>query len=290
MPRRVGVHTRLVCVIAATLTAASLVHAQQPTLDVVLDRLGAYLADYETKVVELVADERYEQWIKRKSGYGGAVVSRRKLQSTFFLMRLADGQAWIGLRDVFSVDGKAVAGGSRAMEDILKEGTADAFEEALRVARENAKYNIGPVYRTINLPLHALELLHPRNRNRIQFAAAGQSRMAGRSSWQIDFDEHARPTIVSDGFGGDRPVQGRVWVDPSTGAVLKTDLRIGGDPSIINEAAISVEYRSNDRLQVFLPAEMEESYTLKIEVLHGRASYRNYRRFQTSARLVTLPN
>jgi hypothetical protein len=34
---------------------------------------------------------------------------------------------------------------------------------------------------------------------------------------------------------------------------------------------------------------MEERYGLDVEVVHGRATYRNYRRFETAGRLVT-PN
>ena len=51
-----------------TVGVVRICEAQAPALDVVLDRLGAYLLDYETKVVELAAEERYKQWVKRRSG------------------------------------------------------------------------------------------------------------------------------------------------------------------------------------------------------------------------------
>ena len=35
---------------------------------------------------------------------------------------------------------------------------------------------------------------------------------------------------------------------------------------------------------------MEETYGLEIEVLHGVATYRNYRRFETAARMITPPS
>jgi len=50
-----------------------------------------------------------------------------------------------------------------------------------------------------------------------------------------------------------------------------------------------VDYQRDQRLQVLLPSEMEETYGLDIEVLHGVATYRNYRRFETGARMVTQP-
>jgi hypothetical protein len=266
------------------------VRGQTPTLSDTLAKLGAYLIEYESKVSQVVADEQYEQWIRRKPGYGGSVVARRKFTSTFFLMRIADGRAWLGLRDVFRVDGRPIPRPARSMEEILGESSDDSLEEAGRVMRENAKYNIGPVYRTINVPLQALELLHPRHRDGFQFADGGRTRTAGRRSLRIDFAEVGRPTLISDGFGGDRPASGRAFVDESTGVVLRTELRVGGDAVLLEAPLITVDYRRNEKLGWFLPSEMRETYTLDIEVLHGRAQYRNYRQFQTSARILTNPN
>ena len=281
MKRYLGAHFRLTCAIAATVAAAGVCQAQEPTLDVVLERLGAYISGYETKVVELAAEEQYEQWIKRRTGYGGAVVARRKLTSMFLFARLPTGQAWFGLRDVSRVDGKAVSGRDRSVEQLLEEGTLDSIEEALRVIHGNAKYNIGSVYRTINLPLQALELLHAEHRRRFEFTSAGRTRIAGSRVWQIAYAERVRPSLINDGFGGDRMANGHVWVDPATGAVFRTEVLIG------KENAIRVEYRRNDRFQMLLPSTMEETYGLEIEVVHGRASYSDYRRFQTSSRLIT---
>ena len=165
-------HRAAQAALTALIITAGLVRiceAQAPALDVVLDRLGAYLLDYETKVVELAAEERYKQWIKRRSGYGGDTVSRRELRSTYFLVRLPDGQAWFGFRDVTRVDGRDVSSQGRPMAQLLSERTASAYEEALAIMRENAKYNIGDVYRTINLPLQALDLLHPQVPEAIRF-------------------------------------------------------------------------------------------------------------------------
>src|SRR5262245_32930814 len=148
--------------------------AQAPPLNAVLDRLSAYLLDYETKVVELVADEHYKQWIKRRSGYGGDTVSKRDLRSTYFLVRLPDGRAWYGFRDVMRVDGRDVPRQGREMAELLGARTEDGYDEAMAVMRQNAKYNIGGVYRTINLPLQALHLLHPDNRDRFDFHSEGR--------------------------------------------------------------------------------------------------------------------
>lgn len=267
--------------------------AQSSPLDVVLARLGAYLLNYETKVFELAAEERYKQWIKRRSGWGGDTILRRNLRSTYFLVRLPDGSAWFGFRDVVNVDGRDVTRDGRPMAEVLGERTASAYDEALAIMRGNAKYNIGDIYRTINVPLQALEILHPQNRTRLEFQAAGRGRVAGEDAVIVSFQERSvptLPTIVSDGFGGELLAHGRAWIEPTTGAVLRTELSFNGRAArFLKDSLIRVDYRRDPKLQVLLPNEMEETYGLEIEVLHGVATYRNYRRFETGARLVTPP-
>ena len=266
---------------------------QPPALDVVLARLGAYLLDYETKVFELVAEERYKQWVKRRSGYGGDTILRRNLRSTYFLVRLPDGHAWFGFRDVVHVDGRDVTREGRPMAQVLSERTASAYDEALAIMRGNAKYNIGDIYRTINVPLQALDLLHPQNRTRLDFHADGRGRVGGQETAIVGFQERSvptLPTLVSDGFGGELLARGRVWIEPATGAVLRTELGFNGRAArFLKDSSIRVDYRRDPKLQVLLPTEMEETYGLEIEVLHGEATYRNYRRFETGARMVTPP-
>jgi hypothetical protein len=273
------------------LVSAGVCEAQSPPqVDAVVERLGAYLLDYEKKVFELVAEEEYDQWIKRRSGYGGATVQKRKLRSTYFLVRLPDGQAWYGFRDVVNVDGRSVAGASRQIEQLLGERTATAYEEALALTRANAKYNIGDVYRTINIPLQTLELLLPQYRERFDFTVAGRERVRGQDAVVIRFSERSAPSLINDGFGGNLLASGRIWVEPGSGAVVRTELGFSGFTApFLKDAQIRVEYQRDPRLQLLVPLEMEETYGLDIEVVHGRASYRNYRRFETAGRLVVPP-
>lgn len=293
MPRRAASIvplTGVIAIVSAIAVAEAQAPAPAPALDVVLDRLGAYLLDYETKVLELAAEEEYDQWIRRRPSYGQELVEKRKLKSTYFLVRLPDGQAWFGFRDVSSVNGRVVGGREGQMSQLLAQRTADAYEEALAITRANARYNIGDVFRTINLPLQALQLLHPEFRNRVDFRVTGRARLEGQETVVIEFTEQTLPSLIGDGFGGDVRARGRVWVNPDTGAVLRTELGFHGtSTSYPKETLIRVDFQRDAKLQVLLPREMEETYGLAIEVVHGRASYRNYRRFETSARLVTSP-
>jgi hypothetical protein len=275
---------------ATTVMAAQVTQAQSSRLDVVLDRLDAYLLDYETKAFELAADEDYEQWIKRRPGYGGSTVARRKLKSTYFLIRLPDGQAWYGFREVTNVDGRGVPAAQRPMAELLRERTVDAYEQAIAITRTNANYNIGGVYRTVNVPLQTLELFSQRFRGRFEFREVGRDKVKGQDTVIVSFKEKSAPSVISDGFDGDLLTHGQIWVEPTTGGVLRTELSFDG-PALVamKDTLIRVDYERDPRLQILVPRQMEERYGLDVEVVHGRATYRNYRRFETTGRLVT-PN
>jgi len=138
------------------------------------------------------------------------------------------------------------------MAQLLSERTASAYEEALAIMRENAKYNIGDVYRTINLPLQALDLLHPQYRTRFDFKAAGRERVGGQEAAIVAFQERSTPTtLVSDGFGGELLARGRVWIEPTSGAVLRTELSFNGTAArYLKESAIRVDYQRDTKLHV----------------------------------------
>ena len=115
-------------------------------------------------------------------------------------MRLPDGQAWYGFRDVGRVDGKTIARDGRPMADLLSERTIDAVEEALAMTRANAKYNIGSVYRTLNVPLQSLELFSHRFQNRFDFHDAGREGVNGLAAVVLGFRERSAPRVISDGL------------------------------------------------------------------------------------------
>jgi len=274
-----------VCVLVVL--SGGLCLAQEPSLDVVLERMGAYQLEYESRAVELVAEERYEQWVKRVPRFGGATIDKRKLTSTFFLVRFEDGAAWYGFREVTKVDGKDVTRPARTLADVLSVRSEDTLEEALSISVENTRYNIGSVYRNINIPLQALQLLHPSHRSRFRFTSGGALRSSKKPSMRIDFTEISSPSIITDGFGGDVPAHGSVVVNPETGAIRRTELLVTGPRgTYIKGGFINVDYQLDERLGMLVPVEMEESFELDSEILNGRATYRNFRRFETTARLV----
>jgi hypothetical protein len=168
---------------------------------------------------------------------------------------------------------------------LLSTGSRDAFAQARAVSRENSRYNIGDnvVTRTINVPTMALGLI--RNRSRFSFRKNGEETLDGRLTWMVAYKERGRPTFIRTPNGRDQPASGFVWIVPETGEVLKTTLTASHD--LTNSLAlIIVEYRPDIGLGQLVPVRMSESYRLSNATISGDATYSNFRRFQTSARII----
>jgi hypothetical protein len=311
------VRTAAILVITAGIASA----AQQParSLADVLARLDAYLQQYETTLATIVAEERYSQALEerrqavpgdreeRRQAVPGDREERRQavpgdrelaaqsatgrqtrtLVSDYALARSPGGHAWTGFRDTYEVDGQPVRDREDRLLALMADGSESAASQALRISRDNARHNLGEdvVSRTINVPTVALDLVHRRHRSRMSFEKRGEEVVDGTSAWVLTYRERDRPTILRTPDGKDRRVRGAVWVDPVTGEVLRTDLSWDGAPS----GFIVVHYRRDERIGALVPDMMLEEYRGAKGLLTGRATYTNYRRFQTAARVVPSP-
>ena len=285
--------SRAIWIAAFALVAATchltVVAQREPRLKEVISRLDTYLDAYETDLTSLIAEERYEQWIQTANT--GAATSRRTLTSDFGFLRLPGRPEWLGLRDTFAVDDEPIPDRQGRLERLLSDTSSDVPTLARRIVEENARYNLGTVARTINVPMLALDLLGRRNRDRFSLRKRSEDRLEGRMAWVVDFNERDRPTLVKTPGGGNRPAHGAAWIDPSDGAVLRTEVEFderGGDSPA---ASISVLYQRESALGLLVPYEMKEVYRMETgerarDELHAVARYTNFRRFGTSARIV----
>ena len=272
------------------LCLSATVSGREPRLKDVLSRLERYLTTYEGELATLVAEEHYEQSIQPADG--GPSTTRRTLTSEFGFLRLPGRPEWLGLRDTFAVDGQPVPDhqGGR-LDRVLTEGS-NPQDLARRIVAENARYNLGGVARTINVPMLALDLLGRRNRGRLSFQKRGEEQLDGRTVWAVTFDERQRPTLVKTPDGRDRPVRGSALIDPADGSVLQTELAFdGGRGGASPATTITVLYRREATLGLWVPYEMREMYRLgtnagPLEEIDAVARYSNFRQFHTSARIV----
>ena len=249
----------------------------KPTLDDVLGRMRSYISEYATQLPATIAEERYEQRVG-----SGVRYRRRILESEYGIVRVPGDTEWLGFREVLTVDGKHVLDSAQRLEALLAAPSQRALQQAARIAVESARFNIGPLFRTINDPAFVLELLDPRNAHRMRFAKGGETVMESRRTWVVRFEEIASPTIIRT-QNGDQPARGRAWVDEENGRVFRVEATIHTGLSTGNIiGVIDVFFERDPRLDFWVPAKMYEKYMSGrnlVTASSGEATYTNYRRF-----------
>lgn len=277
----------VIAIVSATAVAAQ--PASAPTLAQVLKLTAAYVADYQTKLAGIVAEEQYSQSVVRMSvrDRGAPMPAQhRALKSDLLLVRPQGEDRWMQFRDVFEVDEKPIRDRDERLAKLFISPTDGARRQAELISDESSRYNIGPLWRTINVPILALIFFEAPNQPRFSHKRtdAGDVRAFGDLAreidiWAIDYRETSPHTLIRGPAGRDLKSSGRVWVDGSSGRVLKTELR-SGDPEI--RAQITVTYKSEPGLDVMVPAEMKESYMLPRTLIsiQGRAAYSRFRQFK----------
>lgn len=269
-----------------TLTGPGDAAAQTVSTRDVLRRAAAYVDDYRRRLETIVAEERY---VQRSSGSDENTdgPSERVLRSDFMLLPGVAGEhPWFAFRDVFEVDGRSVTGDRGRLEAWLADSRSSLLQNARALAIEQARYNLGPVMRTINVPTLALEILTARNQERFRFRSIGTTTLDGVGLMILSFHERRRPTMIRTPEGRDLPASGSLWIEPETGRVWKTELRTGGRRGDRVEATITVTYLFVPRLELLLPGTMDEHYVGPGADIRCRAEYSNFRRFETDARII----
>jgi hypothetical protein len=254
-----------------------------------LKRAAEYAADYHERFTALVAEEQYVQRTgpdPRRPPMGRPLIEKeRRLKSEYVIVRdLAGSGSWIGVRDVMEVDGEPAPDRGR-LRALLDDASRPLAQRLRAVADLEAKYNLGDVYRTINVPTLALEILLPDRQRRFRFKNGGPATLGGAPAVRVTFQERERPTIIRSPTGENIPASGTFWLDPSTGAVLRTELRVSPTYGVAVDAVIIVTYKVNPRFDMLLPDDMEEMYFSRSGRIEGHATYTNYRRFETDVRI-----
>jgi hypothetical protein len=270
--------------------------AQNTSLPELLTRAGAYAVDYHRQLQVIVAEERYVQRssaaLRPEAGArtpqsAGDDAEERTLRSDFMLLRgIAGEDAWFAFRDVFEVDGRPVNGRRGRLEQWLADSHSGFMHRARALALEQARYNIGPVMRTINVPTLALEFLRPDRQKRFRFRHTGVTSVDGVAVSVVSFEERRRPTMIRTPGGKDIVARGTLWMETETGRVVRTELRTGERDRREVQATITVTYAFVPRLDLLVPASMQERYLARGSEIACTASYSNFRRFETDARIV----
>jgi len=287
---------------AGVLVAGSLAavpHAQEraaPTipLSTLLSRAASYIELYAGHLSGLVMEESYVQDVEQLNRFGYRMstrggVSHRQLRSDLLLVRPDGTDAWMQFRDVFEVDGKALRDRSDRLARLFLEPSKSTQSQAEKIVRESARYNIGDIERTINLPFLAMTVLDRRMQPSFQFRSVdtGEDLKLPKSAAfapragavVIAFDEVQLRTMITTPQGKNLRSHGRFWFSMPNAEVVMTEL--GVDDYTLS-ATIHVAYEQKGGVAVPVPVEMHELYLNRLNnqtKVEGTATYSNFRSF-----------
>ena len=263
-----------------------------------LARAYAYMDEYERTLSAIVAEERYEQvW---RSGPRGASASptgpgsgpvgalpvmapapghttRRALVSDLLLVSVGKDGNWVPFRDVYEVDGTPVRDRTERLTRLFLESPATAFAQATRIKEESARYNLGPVTRTLNVPTFGLLALAAGHRSRFTFTVQGVRVVDGAKAVLVRFVERDGPTLVIGTGGASVPIRGDLLIGPDDGHVVRTSFEAKEREL---KSLVTVNYRRQDDLGLWLPSEMRERYEARGDEITGTARYSHFRTFR----------
>jgi hypothetical protein len=269
----------LAVVVATSAVLSAQSRSKSPTVPQLLDVAGKYMADYDKKFSAVVSEEKYDQAATQP---GFRVQQRRTLVSDVILIN-AGAAGWISLRDVFTVDGSPVRDHTDRLLKLLTNPAPDAYQQALRLAQEGARFNIGNLSRSINVPSTALRFVRYDMQGRSTFTFNGLKTINGAGVAELEFKETATPRLIRTLT--DAPADGKIWLEPASGRIVQTELSLKFEKG--SSAKITVHYAPEPKISLWVPVRMDEMYTLSTgQTITGRADYRNFRMFSVDVNTI----
>jgi len=297
--RRLRVAALVPCLLALPASASP---QADPPLATVLARAATYVSSLQQQLSAVVGEERYVQTVGPLTDAGGSEpFERRVLRSELLFVRPDGANRYVELRDTFEVDGRPLRDGRDRLASMLADPRSRNALGVQQIIEASARFNIGDVERTLNVPTLPLLFLHQRFQSRFRFERvhgdppAVATRTDGPDAgvalrfrvstevWVVSYEETGRPTLVRTPQGRNRPVHGRLWVEPATGRVLMSELLTGDDDLGVT---IAVSYQSEPLLGFLVPVEMRERYEARARgtLIEGVATYDGFRLLESDGR------
>lgn len=266
-------------------------------LETVLSKSSQYIQDYERRLGIVIARETYVQRIPIESNPDMAISNitgdlwagfrlpkyhELHMLSDFLMVQLeGEDDRWMGFRAVVEVDGRVVRDRLERLREVLEGPLETAIERWRKVAQESARYNIGGFSRSTNVPTFAFLVLRDEHRQRFEFERIGDERIEDVNVWVIRYRERESPTLIRDPQQQeDVFIYGRLWIDPTDGRLIRTEVRTGDENSDMR-SEITVRYQPNAELGIWVPMEMKESYeTNDGHYLEATATYSDFQQFR----------
>ena len=282
----------MTAVAAARVLAAGLVafaaappaHQNDLSTRAMVERITAYVSDYQQKLTSVVADEEYTQEILDQTPLDPAMPRARRLRSEVFFIFEAVNRQWMAIRDTILVDGLPIRDRLSARDAF---GTMAPEEVRRRFAQVNAQWNIGRITRNFNEPTLGLLVFDREHQPRFGFDRKSVARASDATLVTLEFREKERPTLIRDERLGPVYSRGEILADAS-GVIRRTALRLALEDTNVE---LTTEYALNEKLGMWVPSMFRERYergrqgSKTYERIACEAVYSNYRRFDVLTRI-----
>jgi hypothetical protein len=219
----------------------------RPLLPDVLARAGRFVASFTEPPRRIVCRETVEQWlvpgIKSEVSNDDGLAYRSITSSITIGPASARGVAW------YQSEGSGPAAWYESREvvsagQLKSAGPTKDYAVALRFGKPPSY----PLNSPEPLPRFAMVFLHPANQDLYEFSTSGESRLAGVTTWKVDFKEKS-PLVPGTA------VRGSFWIDPATGRVLKSEIVRTASPLV---AEIVTTYEADRSTGLYLPSRIKE--------------------------------
>ena len=238
-----------------------------------VDRASAFVDRFERDFAVVIADERYEQ--RLTEGRGQPVDTTRALESEVMFVRIERDHTWLLVRRVKTVDGQRASEPAAALDTFLAGGVNRTLPRLRELADENARYNLGRIERNFNDPTWVLRIFDAGIRDRFRFKEEAPD--------TIEYRERETPTLIRGRGREPARSHGTVTLN-AAGAITETTLSVRFDDVA---ADLTTTFGMDAHVGVTVPLTMSERYTRRDETVTCTATYSNFRRFETSGRLIT---
>jgi hypothetical protein len=256
------------------------------SVELLLGRAGWYVADFLEKFSNVVSEETYLQdsSVPLQSamviGRPGAASRNRVLKSDFLLVSVNSAREWVPFRDVFEMDGQPIRDRQQRLARLFLKQSPDSLDQASIIQEESARYNLGNMRRTINNPVLGLAVVEAEAQSRFRYSLGKIDRKVGPDVWTIEYQEVTPPAFVRGRSNIDLFAHGRVWIEPDSGRILKTEVLLE-QPSL--RARVTTSFRFDDRFGIAVPYQMQEEYKFDNGTrVTAIATYSRFRRFDVS--------
>ena len=253
-----------------------------------------YVKAYKQDLTSVVADEIYTQEIREQFPLDSSMPRGRTMKSEIFFMFASEAHGWMAIRDVAAVDGEPVDDGPDVRHALRSLPASDVAES---LKRYNSRYNLGRVFRNFNEPTLSLRVLDDDHRDRFSFDRKQEERTGDTAARDADVLGKRTPTLIRGVTKGNVFSKGELIVDAATGRVTRTTFT-GKIGSVQME--LTTVYAADERLGMWVPVLFRERYrysgtpdgpngrsgAAEREEIGCEAKYSNFRRFETSARIV----